>query len=185
MDTEAIREKLEDLAGDIDSLEENLPSLLKLIQDAVAVSTSTVPLLDKAKIYVLATYAIESILFSFLRLNGVQAKEHPIFRELTRVKEYFAKIKAAEEITLKGDNKPGARLDKHAAERVIKHGLSGNARHDRARQVRETTGAKRKLEKVGVGKHTRLDDKGKSSAQQGSIPVVKANDIDTSDSDSG
>lgn len=32
-----------------------------------------------------------------LRLQGIEAKTHPIFTELTRVKQYFAKIKAAEE----------------------------------------------------------------------------------------
>ena len=58
---------------------------------------------------------------AYLRLNGVDAKEHPVFRELTRVKQYFEKIKAAE---TGGDNKaPSAQLDKAAAKRFIKHAL--------------------------------------------------------------
>ncbi|CAL3968376.1 unnamed protein product, partial [Diplocarpon coronariae] len=32
----------------------------------------------------------------YLRLHGVNAREHPVFKELTRVKQYFDKIKAAE-----------------------------------------------------------------------------------------
>jgi exosome complex protein LRP1 len=158
------------------------------VQEALSVNTSKLPLLDKAKLYVHIVYAIESILFTYLRLNGVKAKEHPVFYELTRVREYFAKIKAAEELGADGDKTAGARLDKDAAERMVKHGLSGNARHDQARHVRETTGAKQKLEKMGVGRHTRLDDapdKTKSSAQQKSVIVVKADAVDTSDSDSG
>jgi exosome complex protein LRP1 len=49
----------------------------------------------------------------------VDAKQHPVFRELTRVKQYFEKIKALE-------TEPEERsmtLDKAAANRFIKHGL--------------------------------------------------------------
>jgi hypothetical protein len=54
-----------------------------------------------------------------VRLHGVEAKEHPVFRELTRVKQYFQKIKVAEE-PLVG---PKMRLDQNAATRFIKHAL--------------------------------------------------------------
>lgn len=56
---------------------------------------------------------------AYLRLNGVNAKEHPVFRELTRVKQYFEKIKVAESA---GTN-PNTKLDKAAAGRFIKHAL--------------------------------------------------------------
>ena len=57
---------------------------------------------------------------AYLRLNGVDAKEHPVFRELVRVKEYFEKIKNAEA----GDSKRmNMSLDKAAAGRFIKHAL--------------------------------------------------------------
>jgi exosome complex protein LRP1 len=52
----------------------------------------------------------------------VQAKQHPVFREITRVKQYFDKIKALE-------TEPEQRtmvLDKAAAGRFIKHGLVSN-----------------------------------------------------------
>ncbi len=55
---------------------------------------------------------------AYLRLNGVKAREHPVFIELTRVKQYFDKIKAAET--------PAERnliVDKAAAARFIKAGL--------------------------------------------------------------
>jgi exosome complex protein LRP1 len=56
---------------------------------------------------------------AYLRLHGVDAKQHPVFRELTRVRQYFAKIKDLE-------TEPEQRsmtLDKEAAGRFIKHGL--------------------------------------------------------------
>ncbi|KAK5168545.1 hypothetical protein LTR16_011913, partial [Cryomyces antarcticus] len=44
---------LEDLSGNIDDLEDSLAPLLK---QALSATTSTLPLLDKAKLYVLTTY---------------------------------------------------------------------------------------------------------------------------------
>lgn len=51
---------LEQLDGEIDDLEE---SLAPLVATALSGTASKLPLLDKAKLYVLVTYAIESILF--------------------------------------------------------------------------------------------------------------------------
>ncbi|KAI7652684.1 hypothetical protein KC318_g14757 [Hortaea werneckii] len=154
MDTEDLESLVEDFGGSLDDLEAALEPLLKT---AISASTSKLPLLDKAKLYVLATYAIESILFSALRLNGVDAKSHPVFQDLNRVKEYFEKIKAAETT----GTKRSTQVDKDAAGRFIKHGLAGNEKFDRERaerQAREKAGAKRKLEELeGVGKHTRFD----------------------------
>lgn len=56
-------------------------------------------------------------------MHGVDAKQHSVFRELTRVKQYFDKIKALEA-------EPEQRtmtLDKEAAGRFIKHGLVSTA----------------------------------------------------------
>lgn len=49
----------------------------------------------------------------------MDAKQHPVFRELTRVKQYFEKIKVLE---TEPEERPMA-LDKAAAGRFIKHGL--------------------------------------------------------------
>lgn len=49
----------------------------------------------------------------------MDAKQHPVFRELTRVKQYFEKIKALE---TEPEERPMT-LDKAAAGRFIKHGL--------------------------------------------------------------
>jgi exosome complex protein LRP1 len=53
-------------------------------------------------------------------LNGVKAREHPVFKELTRVKQYFGKIKAAETTS---NERAVVSLDKQAAARFIKAGL--------------------------------------------------------------
>ena len=133
MDTSKVLSLLEQLDGEIDDLEE---SLEPLVTTALSETASKLPLLDKAKLYVLVTYAIESILFckyqesclfcwltsrvAYLRLHGVKAREHPVFTELTRVKQYFDKIKVAENPVGKRDN---LSVDKGAAARIIKAGL--------------------------------------------------------------
>jgi exosome complex protein LRP1 len=129
MDSTKVLSLLEQLDDEVDDLEETLAPLL---QTALSETSSKLPLLDKAKLYVLVTYAIESILFcksphsytvsafltlliAYLRLNGVNAREHPVFIELTRVKQYFDKIKKAEfppERTMVVDRKAAARFIK-------------------------------------------------------------------------
>lgn len=155
MDGTDLAPALEDLSTNIDDLEEALAPLLNV---ALSTSTSKLPLLDKTKLYVLATYAIESLLFNFLRLNSVDAKSHPVFTELTRVKQYFEKIKTAESAGIK----PSTTLDKSAATRFIKHGLAGNEKYDRERaeqREKEKAGAKRKFEDMTerVGSQSRFE----------------------------
>jgi exosome complex protein LRP1 len=135
MDSTAILSLLEQLDDEIDDLEESLTPILKT---ALSETTSKLPLLDKAKLYVLVTYAIESILFcklplwfilldaklsrdlAYLRLHGVKAREHPVYKELTRVRQYFDKIKSAEAPLIENENPS---IDKRAAGRFIRAGL--------------------------------------------------------------
>lgn len=92
-DVSDITPHLDRLDGDLDKLEDSLRPILTNLGEVA----SKLPLLDKAKLYVLATYSIETALFSALRLNGTDAKEHPVFKELARVRQYYEKIKKAEE----------------------------------------------------------------------------------------
>lgn len=192
MDAPNLQPLVDNLSSNIDDVEE---SLAPLLNTALAASTSKLPLLDKAKLYTLVTYAIESILFSYLRLNGVDAKSHPVFNELTRVKQYFEKIKVAETSHVKRNTT----LDKAAAGRFIKHGLAGNDEYDRKRaeqQEREKAGAKRKFEDMTerVGSHSRFeamsrkmeaDDAGESEASEtASKKRSRANTTDTTNSPS-
>lgn len=92
-DVSDITPHLDRLDGDLDKLEDSLKPILTNLGEVA----SKLPLLDKAKLYVLATYSIETALFSVLRLNGTDVKEHPVFKELARVRQYYEKIKKAEE----------------------------------------------------------------------------------------
>ncbi|KAL1875144.1 hypothetical protein VTK73DRAFT_10281 [Phialemonium thermophilum] len=117
MDVTDITPKLDQLKIDLDKLEKEL----KPLKDIGAIS-SKLPLLDKAKLYVTVAYALESLLFSSLRLNGVDTKEHPIYTELTRVKQYFEKIKKIETPEPERQNT----LDTQAAIRFIRSDVADN-----------------------------------------------------------
>lgn len=109
MDVSDITPQLDQLEEQLNKAQEVLGPLLGDIGDI----SGKLPLLDKAKLYVLVSYTIESLLFcktfprpSFqqlltpdaaaLRLNGVETKNHAIFTELTRVKQYMDKIQKLE-----------------------------------------------------------------------------------------
>lgn len=73
MDSSKVVDLLDQLDDEIDDLEESLAPLLKT---ALSETTSKLPLLDKAKLYVLVTYAIESMLFCKAFLD--RSMRHPL-----------------------------------------------------------------------------------------------------------
>ena len=56
---------------------------------------------------------------AYLRLNGVKAREHPVFNELTRVKQYFDKLAVVESPVVERN----LIVNKGAAARFIKASL--------------------------------------------------------------
>lgn len=109
MDVSDVTPQLEQLEEELSKAQDTLKPLLGDIGDI----SNKLPLLDKAKLYVLVAYTIESLLFcetrhllpsphpltpgvAALRLNGVETKNHAIFTELTRVKQYVEKIQKLE-----------------------------------------------------------------------------------------
>ncbi|OOQ90697.1 putative exosome-associated protein [Penicillium brasilianum] len=130
MDAANLLPLLEQLDDNVDDLQDVLEPLLA---GSLNKMSKNMPIMDKAKLHVLITYALEALIFSYLRLRGVQAKQHPVFREITRVKQYFDKIKALE---TEPEQRPMV-LDKAAAGRFIKHSLAGNDKIDLERAERE------------------------------------------------
>jgi len=66
MGTAELLSLVEHLEDNIDELEENLEPL---ITTALSTATKTLPVLDRAKLYVLIVYSIESLLFCTLVRN--------------------------------------------------------------------------------------------------------------------
>ncbi|CAG8243038.1 unnamed protein product [Penicillium salamii] len=130
MDPADLQPLLDQLDDHVDDLEEVLQPVLA---SGLLKSSNKLPVMDKAKLHVLITYALESLIYSYLRLHGVDAKQHSVFREITRVRQYFDKIKALE---TEPEERPMT-LDKGAASRFIKHGLSGNDKYDLERAEKQ------------------------------------------------
>ncbi|CAG8207829.1 unnamed protein product [Penicillium nalgiovense] len=170
MDPTDLLPLLEQLDDNVDDLEGVLEPLLA---GTLVKSSSKLPVMDKAKLHVLITYTLESLIFSYLRLHGVDAKQHPVFRELTRVKQYFEKIKALE-------TEPEERsmtLDKAAASRFIKHGLSGNDKYDLERAEKQA--------KERARAQFKADMLARKSIESSKAQTSNDSDSDSDDSEGG
>ncbi|KKF93327.1 Exosome complex protein.07 [Ceratocystis platani] len=125
MSVRDITKDLNKLDKQLDALDDALKPLLKALNE----SASSMLLLDRAKLFTLANYALETLIFAGLRVDGADAMDHPVFKtELMRVKQYFAKIEAVEkpteaEAATSQQQQPAVRLNTEAATRMIKHGL--------------------------------------------------------------
>ncbi|KAI0535293.1 Sas10/Utp3/C1D family-domain-containing protein [Xylaria digitata] len=166
MDPANILPSLENLDDAVDNLEEALQPLVDNVTDVA----SKLPLLDKAKFYVLMTYSIESMLFSTLRLNEVDAKEHPIFKELSRVRQYFDKIK-----NIEFPQKPEQSINKEAAIRFIRSDLADN------KEINTKLTEMIAKERAKAALKTRLGEKRKLDA---TTPEAKSNEDESKDADS-
>ncbi|KAF2275086.1 uncharacterized protein EI97DRAFT_434654 [Westerdykella ornata] len=158
------------LSSQIDTL---TSALQPLLTTPLSTTTSTLPLLSRAKLHIHVAYTIESLLYSSLLLSGQNPREHAIFAELARLKGYFQKVKEIEERGLKSAeaaDKEGKekeegrmRLDKEAAGRFVRAGLAGNEQFDREREEREKgirERTKRKADALGgkQKKHIKFDE---------------------------
>jgi exosome complex protein LRP1 len=117
-----MEESLESLTSSLTTLQSSLAPLLAPASSSASLKPQDLSLLSRAKLNVLTAYAIESLLFSSLRLSGISAadlKVHPVATELARIKQYFAKLDEAEN----GRQQPRMRIDKEAAERFVRAGI--------------------------------------------------------------
>jgi uncharacterized repeat protein (TIGR03833 family) len=146
-DTANVVDLLEELGDNIDDLETALEPLLKT---PISTLSKNLAPLEKAKLLTWLTYAIETILFSHIRLNGTEdPKSHPVMTELKRIQQYMQKVQQAENPA--AGKRENLSLNKEAAGRFIKAGLAGNDKYDQQvaeRKAREAEGARRKLQQL-------------------------------------
>lgn len=89
---EKIKKFLDSLDGSIDDLQTKLqPIIAKSLDEVVAGYDSP---LEKIEIYNSYSYVLISIIVAYLRSIGVDTNNHPIMKELQRVKQYMEKHKA-------------------------------------------------------------------------------------------
>ncbi|KAH9932004.1 Sas10/Utp3/C1D family-domain-containing protein [Epithele typhae] len=113
---EKLLTKVASLNDCLDDLEEKLQPLL-----AQTLPESLLPLdtMQQVKLNVAIPYLVYDLIFIYLKTRGVDPKTHPVVAELERVKQYFDKIKNAED-----PEKRKSVLDKAAANRFIRHAIA-------------------------------------------------------------
>ncbi|KAG6380787.1 hypothetical protein JVT61DRAFT_5171 [Boletus reticuloceps] len=116
-DTTKIRSKLAKLDTSLDALESQLEPLFAQSLPETLLALDTI---QQAKLHVVIPYVVYDLVFVYLKSRGIDPKTHRVVAELERVRQYFDKIKHAEESHQK--RKMG--IDKAAAERFIKYAIA-------------------------------------------------------------
>ncbi|ORX41962.1 exosome-associated factor Rrp47/DNA strand repair C1D [Piromyces finnis] len=115
---------LDNLKLYVDNLDANIDNVQTILEEIFSKSyqeqLSKLDNMNRAKFNIMMAYVIDTLLYVYLKTNGVPTKDHPIMKELDRVKKYFIKIQKLE----KNDTKAKFKLDKDAAGRMIKNALN-------------------------------------------------------------
>ncbi|QPC70133.1 hypothetical protein HYE68_000885 [Fusarium pseudograminearum] len=118
---------VKDITPDLDRLDDQLDDLEEILQPLLGNLeglASELPLLDKAKLFSLTAYAIESLLFSSLKLEGSDTQTQAVYAELKRIQQYFGKIKKIE--TPEVEESRSLTVNQEAAARILKADLADN-----------------------------------------------------------
>ncbi|KAG4099355.1 exosome-associated factor Rrp47/DNA strand repair C1D [Neocallimastix lanati (nom. inval.)] len=120
---------LDNLKLYVDNLDANIDNVQTVLDVIFSKSyqeqLSKLDNMKKAKFNIMMAYVIDTLLFVYLKTNGVATKDHPIMKELERVKKYFIKLQKLEKNT---ENKAKFKIDKDAAGRMINNALNNNER---------------------------------------------------------
>ncbi|KAI0684769.1 hypothetical protein BC835DRAFT_1388170 [Cytidiella melzeri] len=114
---------IDKVSAKISALEESLDELEAQLEPLFAqtLSETIVGLenIQQAKLQVALPYLVYDLIFIYLKTKGVDPKTHPVIAELDRVRQYFGKIKDAEDPA-----KRKLAVDKNVASRFIKHAIA-------------------------------------------------------------
>ncbi|KAG8219419.1 hypothetical protein J3R82DRAFT_342 [Butyriboletus roseoflavus] len=116
-DTTKIRSKLAKLDKSLDALEAQLEPLFAQSLPETLLALDTI---QQAKLQAVIPYVVYDLVFVYLKSRGIDPKTHRVVAELERVRQYFDKIKHAED----SDQKRKLGIDKAAAGRFIKHAIA-------------------------------------------------------------
>ncbi|KAH9997771.1 Sas10/Utp3/C1D family-domain-containing protein [Russula compacta] len=167
-DTTKIKRKLSTLTSSLHDLETNLAELLSQSLPELVLDLDTI---QQAKLQVVIPYLAYDLVFVYLKTRGLDPKTHPVIAELDRVRQYFDKIKDAEDPA-----KRQLAVDKAAATRFIKNAIA---------QAKDTTSNK----VSGPATHIRFDNDESEDADGRAhdvrVPAKVIDDEEPNDADAG
>jgi len=136
-------------------------------------------LMEKSKMNVLVAYAIEDLIWVYLKSRGIDSTSHPVSEDLGRIKSYFGKIKQTE-----NPDKRTMAIDKAAAGRFIRAAIAsaskGSAQPSSSSDVHQIGTHTRfahiakETEKIVPGEEPGSDGDSSSSNEDNDIKVVEA-----------
>ncbi|EPT03438.1 hypothetical protein FOMPIDRAFT_1116381 [Fomitopsis schrenkii] len=115
-DSQRLRAKVAALNNSLDDLESQLEPLMAQTLPESLVGLETI---QQAKLQVALPYLVYDLIFIYLKTRGIEPKTHPVIAELDRIRQYFDKIKNAEDPA-----KRTMTVDKAAANRFIKYAIA-------------------------------------------------------------
>ncbi|KAJ3721895.1 Sas10/Utp3/C1D family-domain-containing protein [Lentinula raphanica] len=117
-ETKKAKSRLRVLSSSLDEVETAIAPLFSGKQTLPEILLALEPL-EQAKLQTVLPYLLYDLIFIYLRTRGIDPKSHPVVSELERVRQYFEKIKNAENPPVRA-----TQVDKAAANRFIKHAIS-------------------------------------------------------------
>ncbi|KAJ3890437.1 Sas10/Utp3/C1D family-domain-containing protein [Lentinula edodes] len=117
-ETRKAKSRLKVLSSSLTEIEAAIAPLLSGERTLPEILLALEPL-EQAKLQTALPYLVYDLIFIYLRTRGIDPKTHPVVAELERVRQYFEKIKNAENTPVRG-----TQVDKAAANRFIKHAIS-------------------------------------------------------------
>ncbi|VVC39643.1 Sas10/Utp3/C1D [Cinara cedri] len=115
LDEELLKD--EELVTNICNLDNSIMDIETLLESKMSVDYNSLSIEDKIKHDLLFAFALNSLYWMYLRLDGVDPITHNIKRELERIKTSINMAKGALA------KKNMLRVDKEAAERIVEHAL--------------------------------------------------------------
>ncbi|OJA20663.1 DNA-binding protein C1D [Rhizopogon vesiculosus] len=112
-----LQAKVANLNASLDELETQLEPLFAKSLPETLVGLETI---QQAKLQVALPYVLYDLVFVYLKTRGIDPRTHPVISELDRVRQYFDKIKSAED----SEERKRHVIDKAAAGRFIKHAIA-------------------------------------------------------------
>ncbi|KAF9074985.1 Sas10/Utp3/C1D family-domain-containing protein [Rhodocollybia butyracea] len=117
-ETRKAKSRLKTLSSSLDEVEAAIEPLFSGEQTLPEILLALEPL-QQAKLQTALPYLVYDLVFIYLKTRGIDPKSHPVINELDRVRQYFEKIKNAENPAVRV-----TQVDKAAATRFIKHAIS-------------------------------------------------------------
>lgn len=101
-------------------IEQIQKALGPVLQQPLADILPKLTVIQRCELEALVVYALDTLFWVYLKINGVEPKDHPLMAELQRIQRYIEKINKAKDTQTE---RRSMTLNKEAAHRFIQNNL--------------------------------------------------------------